>query len=116
MSTSMELTDRPNLALVRDRGQRQRLEGGGVENLRCEFQLSVCDFLFFFHYWHVRRIEEAREKKKKKEDTAWTPESGELYQFWCPTHVGHQHVAKIGMSVQPRAQYPCSILIYLNRS
>ena len=69
VSTSMELTDRPNLALVRDRGQRQRLEGGGVENLRCEFQLSVCDFLFFFHYWHVRRVEEARKKKKKKKNT-----------------------------------------------
>ena len=45
-----------------------------------------------------RRVEEA---KKKKGDTAWTPEFGESYQFWCPTRDKHQHVAKIGVSVQP---------------
>lgn len=74
--------------------------------------------VIFFSFFTIGMsdVSKKRGKKKKKEDTAWTPKSGELYQFWCPTHVGHQHVAKIGMSVQPRAQYPCSILIYLNRS
>lgn len=75
--------------------------------------------VIFFSFFTIGMSDVSKKrgkKKKKEEDTAWTPESSELYQFWCPTHVGHQHVAKIGMSVQPRAQYPCSILIYLNRS
>ena len=36
-STSMELADRPDLAPARDSGQRQRSEGGWVENLRGGF-------------------------------------------------------------------------------
>ena len=77
---------------------------------------SVIFFSFFTIGMSDVSKKRGKKKKKEEEDTAWTPESSELYQFWCPTHVGHQHVTKIGMSVQPRAQYPCSILIYLNRS
>ena len=36
-SMSMELADRRDLAPARDRGQRQRSEGGWVENLRGGF-------------------------------------------------------------------------------
>ena len=41
-------------------------------------------------------------KKKKKEDTRWTPVSGESYPFRCLTCVRHRHDAKNGVSVQPR--------------
>ena len=70
----MELADWPDLAPVRDRGQRQSSEGGWVENFKCGFlkmtsqnlngffvlgyittsmvlvspSVKICDFLFFF--------------------------------------------------------------------
>ena len=54
-----------------------------------------------------RRVEEARKKKKK--DTARTPESGESYQYRCPTRVGHQYFAKNGVSVQPKKKYKIAL-------
>ena len=103
-STPMELANRPDLAPARDRGQRQRSEGGWVENLRGGF-LKICDIPpFFLHCWRVGRVGAASEpcwsrvgaasarvgetkKKKKKEDTRRTPVSGESYPFRCPTRV-----------------------------
>ena len=121
------LTDRPDLAPARDRGQRA--EGG----LSCGFQLSwwwllrllsffvlgyitkstvmicpsvkICDFLgFFFYYWRVHRVGEA---KKRKKDTAWTLESGESSLYPCPTRVGHRYITKNGVLVQPSLEHQC---------
>ena len=72
--------------------------------------LSICQnleflflFLFFFPTIGVLVLRWCRvgEAKKKKNYTAWTPMSGESCQYPCLTHVGHRHVAKNGVSVQP---------------
>ena len=73
-STSMEFADRPDLALARDRGLRQRSEGGWVENLSGGF-LKICDFLLLLFFFTIgmldtsepcRHLSEKRKKKKKK--------------------------------------------------
>ena len=111
----MELADRPDLAPARDRGQRQRSEGGWVENLRGGF-LKICDILPFFFTAGVLDASEQRrsrvgaasahvgetKKRKRKEDTRRTPVSGESYPFRCLKCVRHRHDAKNGVSVQPR--------------
>ena len=88
----MELADRPDLAPVRDRGQRQSSEGGWVENFRCGFlkmtsqtlngffvlgyittsmvlvspSVKICDFLFFFLFFflHCWRVRLVRAVSK----------------------------------------------------
>ena len=86
-STPMELADRPNLAPARDRGQRQRSEGGWVENLRGGF-LKICDIPpFFLHCWRVgrvgaasepcrRRVGACRRNEKKKKKRGHSPDTG----------------------------------------
>ena len=65
-STPMELADRPDLAPARDRRQRQRSEGGWVENLRGGF-LKICDILpFFLHCWRVGRVGAASEPCRRR--------------------------------------------------
>ena len=85
----MELADRPDLAPARDRRQRQRSEGGWVENLRGGF-LKICDIPpSFLHCWRVGRVGAAsepcqrrvgacrrNEKKKKKKKRGHSPNTG----------------------------------------
>ena len=72
----MELADRPDLAPARDRGQRQRSEGGWVENLRGGF-LKICDIPpFFLHCWRVGRVGAVSEKRKKEKKRGHSPDTG----------------------------------------
>ena len=127
-STSMELTDWPNLAPARDRGQRhqraeQRSEGGWVGwevrtwdvgfgiSQACCFRIyhkingigkSICQnlwfFFFYFNCWHVRRVGAMSKKKKKTLTGHRNPAS-------CTRSGGrHRHDAKNGVSMQPRNQ------------
>ena len=107
-------------------GKGQREGGLRSENLRCGFQFNdfsdfvvlgyitklmvlvspsvkIYDFFFWFSLLacQMRRSHVGEGKKRKKRDTARTPESDESYLFWCSTRVGHQHIAKNGVSVQP---------------
>ena len=67
--------------------------------------VKICDFLgFFFYYWRVHRVGEA---KKRKKDTAWTLEFGESSLYPCPTHVGHRYITKNGVLVQPSLEHQC---------
>ena len=68
--------------------------------------VKICDFFFLsLLACQMRRSRVGEAKKKKKKGHHWTPESDASYPFRCPTHVGHQHDAKNGMSAQPKAQY-----------
>ena len=71
--------------------------------------VKICDF--FFHCWHVGLIRAAsapcwrnEKRKRKRKDIAWTPESRKSYWFRCPTRVGHRHISKNAVLVQPRNQ------------
>ena len=37
--------------------------------------------VIFFSFFTIGMSDVLKKRGKKKEDTAWTPESGELYQF-----------------------------------
>ena len=123
------LADRPDLAPVRDRGQRAEgglgcgFHGNDFSLLRLKLfcfrvyhkingnDLSICQnlrlFFFFFSLLVCPRRVGAvlapcwRSEKRRRKDTVQTLESGESYQYRCPTHVGHWYFAKNGVSVQP---------------
>ena len=109
-STPMELADRPNLAPARDRGQRQRSEGGWVENLRGGF-LKICDIPpFFLHCWHVGRVGAASEpcrrrvgETKKKRRTL----AGHQYPA-SRTRSGVRHVSDTDTT--PKMACPCNLV------
>ena len=97
-----QLADRFDLAPASDGGQRAEVRG----------QTSVI-FLFFStagmlepRQSRVKAVSapcrRSEKKEKKKRDTRRTPESGESYQYRCPTCVRHRHDAKNGVSMQPR--------------
>ena len=110
----MELADRPDLAPARDRRQRQRSEGGWVENLRGGF-LKICDIPpFSLHCWRVGRVGAAsepcrrrvgacrRNEKKKKKRT--------LARHRYPasrTRSGVRHVSDT--DTMPKMACPCNL-------
>ena len=106
-STSMELADRPDLAPVRNRGQRQqraeqRVGGLRSGNLRCGFRdfsgllfhkingIGKSKFVISFFFFFSPLVCWTCWREAKKRDTCWTPESSELYPFWCPTPTRRQ--------------------------
>ena len=115
---SMELADQPDLAPMMDRGigQRERwamgfnffvLEYITKSMVMICLSVKICDFLFsffffLFFFFSISSVYTMSEPcrhhvKKKKKDK----ESSKLYRYPCSTCVGHQYVAKNGMSVQP---------------
>ena len=85
---------------MRDRGQQGKHQREGWSVIfYFSFSFSFFSLLACPPCWSC--VGEAKKKKKKKK----TLESGESCRYPCSTRVGHRHVAKNGVSVQPRMNH-----------